>query len=500
MSAIVDDPVLRAKVGLFLPYQGGWIAGGLGRGWKLRLAEKSRRIGITWAEAYRQTILASSADGCDCFYVSTSQILGRDYIDVVAQWARGLEEAMPGRIVKRILADKVEFMSGHSVTAVTSSPRALRGKGGDVVVDEAAHHVDLEAMLKAASAVGKWSPYGLTLISTHNGADNLFAQIADEIRDGKRRGILHRVDLREACAQGLYRRICAVNRMIWTPEAERRWIEEALEEPGAEEEYLVIPARGSGVYFRLDLLTRQADPELPVLHWKPGDDFLHAPDRDATVRAWCVENLDPLIAALPPRLPVGIGSDFARSGDGDLSSFAVSVEQRDLSLRFPISIELRGVPHAVQEEILKWLIDGIGRRLRGVKIDAAGNGSSLAEFAVKYVGDVKKRGKAERVTMSREWKVTYFGRFRRRLEEGTVWIPADVDVRDDFRLVRLLPGGIPSLPPNKRTRSTRDGGKRHGDVAVAMIAAGAVFPETPKGRRLAYTPRRGVIGDRGGLF
>lgn len=499
MSAIVDGPILNPSEQLMLAYQGRWIGSGLGRGWKLRIAEKSRRIGVTWAEAYRQTTIAATSSGCNCFYVSTSQALGRDYIDVVAQWARGLERVRPGKIIERILVDRVVFKSGYSVMAVTSSPRALRGKGGDVVVDEAAHHLDLAEMLKAASAVGKWSPYGLTLISTHNGADSIFNQWAEEIRDGKRRGILHRVDLRDACVDGLYRRICSVNGMLWTPERERRWIAEALLEPGAEEEYLVIPARGSGVYFRIDLLARQAR-ELPIVHWRPGDDYLHAPDRAETTRAWCIEQLDPLLAAIPPHLGVGIGVDFARSGNGDLSAFSVALEQSDLALTFPITAELRGVPHADQWTVLRWMIDGVGSRLRGVKVDAAGNGSSLAESAVAYLGDHKDGGLAERVHMSQEWKVRYFGRFRRRLEEGTVWIPADVDIRDDFRLVRLEAGGVPSLPKKKRTRSTRDGGKRHGDVAVSAVAAAAVFPETPDGAALNYTPRRGRIGDRGGLF
>lgn len=459
MSAPVPSP----SASLLLPYQGQWVASGLRRGWKLRIAEKSRRIGVTWAEAFRQVLLAAGGD-CNCYYVSTSQILGRDFIDTAAMWARGMEKQRPGQVLDRVLADKIVFRSGRVLQAVTSSPRALRGKGGDVVVDEAAHHVDLEAMLKAASAVGKWTPYGLTLISTHNGAENLFATTADEVREGRRRGILKTVDLEAACSAGLYRRICSVNRMRWAPELEAAWIADAYAEPGSDEEYKCIPARGGGVYFRRDLLERRtlAD-EVPIVYVAGalGEDG----DEEA-IRRWCADNLDPVVAGWPD-LPIYLGVDFARSADGDLSVFAVLAERQDLSRAVVSLVELRGVPYETQWSILRWLVNGAGSRLGAVRLDGASNGGYLAEKAVNYLGEPFALG----VSMSLPWKVQHFGRARADLEEGRLWIPRDLDVLRDFGIVRMGPQGVPIMPDKRATKCSRDGGKRHGDAAVAIIAA-----------------------------
>lgn len=438
---------------------------------------KSRRIGITWAEALRQVLVASSADGCSCYYVSTSQVLGREYIETAADWARALELQRPGRVLARtgkaIQADRIRFASGHVLDAVTSNPRALRGRGGDVVVDEAAHHQDLEAMLKAAFAVKTWSAFGITLISTHNGAESPFAELTREVELGRRRGILHACDLETAVADGLYRRICALSRIQWSPAQEREWVDDKLTEPGADEEYRCIPARSGSVYFRRDLLERQAYADGAVLHWRPGDDYLHRPDRESTTRSWCREHLDPILRRLPDRLPVSIGGDFARSGDGDLSCLALLVERQDLSRAVPLVIELRGVPYDDQWIVLRYLIDFLGDRLGRVVVDGAGNGGWLAEQAVAYLGP----GIAEGVSMTSEWKVREFGRTRLGLEERRLWIPADLDIRGDFGLIRLKKGA-PEVP-DLRTRSTRDGGKRHADACVAIVAAVAATSDPP---------------------
>lgn len=468
---MIAAPQAEPADAVLLPYQGRWIASGLGKGWKLRIAEKSRRVGITWAEAYRQALLAASPEGCTCYYVSTSQALGRDYIEVVSMWARAMEKIHPGKIIESIGVEVVKFKSGHKVMAVTSSPRALRGKGGDVVVDEAAHHVDLEAMLKAAFAVGKWTPYGLTLISTHNGSDNLFSRYIEEIRAGQRRGIVHRVDLESAVKDGLYRRICAMSRTPWSEEAEREWIADAYLEPGSDEEYKVNPSKGSGVYFRRDLLERQSI-DCPVLHWDPGEDYLHDEEREATTAQWCIDHIDPL-ALEWPELPLYVGVDFARVAD--LSSFAIVVERADLRREVVAVVELRKVPYQDQWTVLRWIYDAIGHRLGGAQLDGGGNGGWLAEESVAYLGPEV----AEGVHQGQEWKQRHFGRCRKLLEEGLLWVPRDLDTWGDFGLIELAAGGRPEVPKKKRTKSTRDGGQRHGDNANAIIAAVAATVDPP---------------------
>ncbi len=55
---------------VLLPYQKRWIADQA----KIKIAEKSRRTGLTWAEAADAALngsMSTAAGGCDTFYVGT---------------------------------------------------------------------------------------------------------------------------------------------------------------------------------------------------------------------------------------------------------------------------------------------------------------------------------------------------------------------------------------------------------------------------------------------
>ncbi|EHA6962529.1 hypothetical protein JMC51_005089, partial [Vibrio parahaemolyticus] len=77
---------------VLLPYQKRWIADES----PLKLAEKSRRTGITWAEAADAALTASkarSAGGTHHFYVGSNKEMAREFIDAVAMWAKAFNHA-----------------------------------------------------------------------------------------------------------------------------------------------------------------------------------------------------------------------------------------------------------------------------------------------------------------------------------------------------------------------------------------------------------------------
>lgn len=467
-----------------LPYQGRWVASGLGsrvarvrRG--LRLAKKSRRVGITWAEALRQTMIAANAPGSggsDCYYSSTSQVLGREYVATAATWALALEAARPGRVLatvdaagrprQAIQVDSIHFASGHTLRAISSSPAAFRGVGGDVVIDEAAHHVDLEAILAAASAVGIWSMTALSLISTPNGREEPFARLCAEVEAGRRRGTVHRVTLPDAVDEGLFRRICSVNRVTWTPDLERAWVEERLREPAAGQEYLCEEVAGGAAYLRRELVEAAMSTDLRVLHlersatWELRDQE----ERIRDVVAWLDAEVVPLLRRLDRRLLHCAGMDFARSLDGDLSVLAVVEERPDLLRSVPLVIELRGVPYQEQWEVLRRVLDELAN-FAGIEIDGNGNGGWIAETARHYFGEALVRG----ATMTAEWKAAAFARLRHLLEERRLRLPADADLLADARLVETREGKVVIL--DKRGTSSKDGRGRHADGIVAVACA-----------------------------
>ena len=59
---------------VLLPYQQRWIADES----QLKIAEKSRRIGLTWGEAADDVLIASKADGSNVFYISATEDMAID--------------------------------------------------------------------------------------------------------------------------------------------------------------------------------------------------------------------------------------------------------------------------------------------------------------------------------------------------------------------------------------------------------------------------------------
>ncbi|HHH12943.1 MAG TPA: hypothetical protein ENJ98_01785, partial [Thiolapillus brandeum] len=175
LRASLPNTAAAAAPPVLLPYQQRWV----GDPAQLKVAEKSRRIGLTWAEASDNVLIAAGEDGSNVFYISATQDMALEYIEACAMWARAFNQAA-GEIEEGIFEDedrdiktyKIDFpLSGHRVVALSSRPTNLRGKQGVIVIDEAAFHNDLQQMLKAAMAMLLWGDK-VRVISTHDGVDN----------------------------------------------------------------------------------------------------------------------------------------------------------------------------------------------------------------------------------------------------------------------------------------------------------------------------------------
>ncbi len=215
-----------------LPYQQAWVADTS----PLKVAEKSRRTGFTWAEAADDALTAASdkrAGGMNVYYIGYNQDMAIEYIEACAMWARAfnyvadqVEEGIweDSDDDKHIKTYTIRFpKSGYRIVALSSRPANLRGKQGVVVIDEAAFHDQLDELLKAAIALLIWGGK-VRIISTHNGESNPFNDLIQEIRAGKRNGTVHRQAFKEAVEQGLYRRVCLRLGLEWTAVGEAEWM------------------------------------------------------------------------------------------------------------------------------------------------------------------------------------------------------------------------------------------------------------------------------------
>ena len=189
----------------------------------------------------------------------------REFIDYAAEFAKQFQ-MLAGEVEETVFVDpdhperdiqvfRIHFASGFDVVALPSVPRALRGKQGLVILDEAAFMTDLGEVLKAALALLIWGGK-VVVCSTHNGDTNPFNELINDIRSGRASGKVLRLTFDEALSQGLCRRIFLVTGKPWSPEAEIAWIADirAKYRNNAEEELDVIPNPTTGAYLPGPLL------------------------------------------------------------------------------------------------------------------------------------------------------------------------------------------------------------------------------------------------------
>ena len=218
---------------IFMAYQVKWVEDQS----PVKIMEKSRRIGLSYSEAADDVLYAASAEGANVYYISYNKEMTQGFIQDCANWAKAfnaaagqIEESVLQEEDKQILSFTINFDSGHKIQAFTSNPRNLRSKGrpGErLVIDEAAFVDDIKELLKAAMAMTMWGGQ-IRIISTHNGEDNPFNELINDVRAGRYPYSLHRVDFDDALRDGLYRKICAVNKKPWTLEGEAIWREEII--------------------------------------------------------------------------------------------------------------------------------------------------------------------------------------------------------------------------------------------------------------------------------
>ncbi|SCW55805.1 Mu-like prophage FluMu protein gp28 [Sphingobium faniae] len=469
-----------SDIKLLLPYQASAIA--LSAQHQLLVIEKSRRTGITYGFAADAVLTAAPAfRPQNVYYIAYNLDMTREFIGYVGDFAKAFDEVATGSSEflfddgseNGIKALRVDFPSGKAVIALSSKPRSLRGMQGKVLIDEAAFHDDLDELLKAAMALTMWGSH-VVVISTHDGADNPFNLLIEEIREGKKEGHVMRITLAEALADGLFKRICLRNGEEWSAEKEKAWEASLRKRYGdaAEEELDVIPSRGSGVYLSRATIIAAMSPELPVIRLTCPDGFEQQSDeyRQEFVREFLEDEVGPWLRDFDPLRRSFFGQDFARNGD--VSPIAAGQLDQHLNLICRFILEMRNVPFREQEFVLNWIVSRMPNFCSG-KMDARGNGSALAEYAQQKWG----ANRIEAVMASDKSYLAFMPKLKAGLEDRTFIIPKDEGTLNDLRMVKLVKG-VPKIPDGS-IQSKADGakGKRHGDNAIALMHLRAAADE-----------------------
>ncbi len=451
----------------------------------VKSCKKGRRTGITFGEALDDTITATTKmgeGGSNIFYVGDTYEKGREFIMYCANFARQMgetfliEEIFTDGSEKKSVADfRIKFASGYRIEALSSRPQNIRGLQGIVVIDEAAFHKDVREVIDSAMALLIWGGR-IRIISSENGLENPFHEFCDDIEAGRYTGAsLHTITFDDAVRNGLFKRVCLRTGQLYSKTSEAAFVASIRGAYGPRhdamaEELDCIARSGTGVWLTLAAL-KLVQQTVPVARWSVTDAFL---TKSETVKAqltqtFLTEEVLPVMKGLSRAAKHFVGVDFARSGDRTVI-WVTSQGDVPGKLATKLVVELGNMPFNEQKSILFALLKALPR-LGGVALDAGGNGSWLAEQTGLEFGAI-----VHQIKFTTGWYAQHMPTVKAAVEDRTITLPDDDDLTDDLRSVRLSKG-IPRVPEGVTSRG-KDGGKRHGDGAIAL-ALGAFAAAQP---------------------
>ncbi|MBX3447523.1 MAG: hypothetical protein KF765_12285 [Parvibaculaceae bacterium] len=420
----------------------------------LLVIEKSRRIGLTWGLAAHAALTAASQKsqgGMNVWYMGYDKDMAAEFIDAVAMFAKAFGAAAmevdeevfsDGNEKEAITGFRIRFASGFKVVALPSVARVLRGKQGLVIIDEAAFHKNLAEVIKAALALLIWGGR-VVIVSTHDGVDNPFNLLLDDVRAGRRKGRAMRITFDEALEDGLYERVKMVSPPGSVPPKDE-WVKSIRDTYGedAEEELDCVPKTGAGA-------------------WLKPEDIAACEHPDAGKRELYQGGL------------VYIGRDVARRGD---KAVIWPFEEVRGILWLRERYEERNATFAAQDEAM----DGMFRfyRVARARVDQTGMGEKVVEDAQARHGD-----RVEGVLFTGPSKLDLASALRRRVESNTIRWPHSPIIRSDLMAVKRTGGSGSGLV---------EAGGVHPDLfwAAALACSAADRGVT----QYAYSPVRNRYG------
>ncbi len=449
---------------------------------------KGRRTGITFGTMLDKTLVAAarkSAGGDNVYYIGDTKEKGLEAIGYCAKFARviaqaqgqgvsGVEEFLfedqdEGGKTRHITAYRIRFASGFQVCALSSRPANIRGLQGHVVIDEAAFHPDVQGVLDAATALLIWGGK-ITVISSHNGKSNPFAQFCRDIEAGRygTDAQVVTVTFDDAVANGLYERVCFMKGSKPTLEGKQAWYSKirngyGVRKAAMREELDAIPRDGNGVCLPgVWIEHAMVLPPERILRLALDDDFvLKSPaEREAWVADWITRYLDPALRQLDPHVRHVFSQDYARHRD--FSVWGAIALVAGMRRQLPLSIEMHKVPYKQQKQIIFHAIKYLPRRCGGA-MDATGTGETLAEEAADEFG----HSHVHQVKLNRAWYGTWMPKLVQGFEDGMIDIPVDPDMAGDLRAIEEV-DGIAMITKARRADVKDPDLFRHGDSAVML--------------------------------
>lgn len=430
---------------LLLPYQVKWIKDDS----RLKLCEKSRQIGFTWATAYRVVSTTSLAGArYDDWISSRDELQAKLFIDDCKAFAGLLHVAARDLGLQVVDEEKnnayvLAYANGRQTHSLSSNPNAQAGKRGRRVADEFALHPEPRKLYAIAYPGITWGG-NFEIISTHRGTANFFNELVNEVKHkGNPKGFsLHTVRLQDALDQGFLFKL----QQKLPAEDERQRMDEAAyfdfiragcpDEETFQQEYCCNPSDDNSAFLSYDLIQS--------CEYKHGEDWQRS-----------LSTLNSQPSALY------IGVDVGR--DHDLTVIWVIEKLGDVAFTRAVITMSKETFDAQEHALYEWLALS---QVRRCCIDRTGLGRQFSERASQRFGTYKVEG----VNFSGPVKEELAYPVRAAFEDKTVRIPNEALIRSDLRAIKKETTASGNL------RFTADRGKNgHSDrfwaLALALHAA-----------------------------
>jgi phage FluMu gp28-like protein len=394
----------------FLPYQQKWIQDNS----RLKIMEKARQIGISWATAYG--IIRSTAQEnqpYDTWICSRDELQAKLFIQDCSQFANTINLAAT-EISEPILRKQaktpttvLEFCNKKRVYSLSSNPNAQAGKRGSRVLDEFALHPDPYELYSISYPGISWGGQ-LAIISTHRESKNFFNSLIQEIRENgnPKNFSLHRVTLQDALDQGFLKKLKAKlplddPRQSMTEGDYYDFIRKSSpDEESFLQEYMCQPSDTQTIFLNYALIE-------PCLYESSFE--------------W--ENQ----LQQEGHYPLYLGVDVARKEDLTVFWLLESVH----SILFTRKIVcLKNSSFSEQESILWDFLQY--KNLRFVCIDQTGIGYQFTEKAIERFGTSKIEG----IYFTQTIKSVLAYELRARFEKQSIRIPNSPEILSDLRSIK----------------------------------------------------------------
>lgn len=435
----------------FLPYQQRWLKDES----RIKIWEKSRRIGATYVQAYEDVRDCAAKKVPAVWFSSADETAAREYILYCEKWAKALNIAAKalGEIIidsdKDIKAFSIQFANGTRINALSSNPTQFRSKGGKVILDEYAFHKDQDAMWKAARPAITWG-FPLRILSTYNGKGNKYFKFVDDVKKGLLKWSLHSTPISLAVDEGLADKI--LGRSL--TDAERQeWVDEEHENVGDEEtwlqEYECTPVDESTAFLSYDLI-HSCEQEVFVSDTDTG---IHKGKK------WTITTLTkPGYSIDTSEGELYLGYDVGRKKDLSVLWLARKYGRILETVRV---ITMEKTPFKKQEDVLYKHLEL--KNMRRACIDETGIGMQLAENAQDKFGS----SRVEPVNFTSTVKSGLMHTLLEHMEDSAVTLPSDKATRGDFHSFRKITTAAGNIRFDVEKNNT-DG---HGDRGIACALA-----------------------------